>query len=61
MRAWRLESRGTREQTAVDGVNDGLSSDLLSAEEASVQAFDGVFATLDAVELEIDVALGGGV
>lgn len=57
--AWRLESRGTREQTAVDGINNGLGSDLLAAEETSVQALDGVFATLDAVELQIDVSLGG--
>lgn len=53
-----LKSLRARVQTAVDGINDWLCADLATAEEPSVKALDRVFAALDPVELEIDVALG---
>jgi hypothetical protein len=34
-----------------------LSGDPLAAKETSIQALDGILATLDAVELQVDVAL----
>ena len=52
-----LDRLGSREQTAVNSVDNGLRSDLFAAEKSSIQAFDGVFTTLDAVELQVDIAL----
>lgn len=53
----RLDRLGARKQTAVDGVHDRLGSDRSATEETAIQAFDSVFAALNAVELQIDVAL----
>lgn len=53
-----LESLRASVQTAVDGVDDWLGADLAAAEEPAVEALDRIFAALDTVELEIDVALG---
>lgn len=54
---WTSNSLGASEQTAVDCVHHGLSGDPLAAKETSIQALDGILATLDAVELQVDVAL----
>lgn len=56
-----LNGLGPGEKAAVDGINDGLGSDLLSAEEPAVETLDGVLAALDAVELQVDVSLGIGI
>ncbi len=56
-----LKSRSPREERAVNGINNGLSADLTSTEETAIEAFDGVLAASDAVELEVDVALGVGI
>ena len=52
-----LDSLRAREETAVDSVHDRLSGDLFSTEEATIQALYGVLATLDAVKLQVNVAL----
>jgi hypothetical protein len=52
---------GAREQTAVDRIHNRRSADHPPTEIASVQTLDGVLATLDLVELEVDVALGIGI
>lgn len=52
---------GAREQTAVDGVHNRCGAYHPSAEVAAVEALDSVLATLDLVELEVDVALGVGI
>jgi hypothetical protein len=57
----RLDGLGAREETAVNGINHGLGGDLPAAEEAAVQTLDGIFAALDAVELQVDVALRVGI
>ena len=49
---------GAGEKAAVDGIHDGLSGDLSSAEVAAVQTLDGVFAALDAVKLQEDFSGG---
>jgi len=36
-----------------------LRSDALAAEEATVQALDGIFAALDTVKLDVDLSVGG--
>lgn len=56
-----LYGLGPGEKTTVNGVNDGLGANLSAAKETAVQAFDGVFTTLDTVEFEVDVALGVGI
>jgi hypothetical protein len=38
-----------------------LGGDLSTTEEASVEALDGIFAALDTVELEVDIALRVGI
>jgi len=53
-----LERRRAGEERAVDRVNDRLSADLATAKEASVETFDCILATTDAVKFEVDVALG---
>ena len=53
-----LKRRCSREQRAVDSIDNRLSRDLSTAEETSIETFDGVLTTLDAVELEVDVACG---
>ena len=52
---------GAREQTAVDGIHNRCGADHPSAEVAAIEALDGVLATLDLVELEVDVALRVGI
>ena len=52
---------GSGEQTAVDSVDDGLGGDLSTTKETPVQALDGVLATLDAVELQVNIALRVGI
>ena len=56
-----LDSLGAREETAVDGIHDGLGANLATAEEAAVETLDGVFAALHRREFEVDVALRVGV
>lgn len=51
-----LDRPGTREDTAVDGVHDRLGGDRAAAEETTVETLDGVFAALDLVEFQVDVA-----
>jgi hypothetical protein len=36
-----------------------LRRDTLTAEEATVEAFDGILAALDAVKLDVDLSIGG--
>ena len=52
-----LNSLGTREETAVDGIHDGLRGDLFASKETSIEAFDSVLAALNTVELQVNVAL----
>jgi len=56
-----LERRSTREEGAVDSVYNRLCADLATTEETAVKSFDSVLAALDAVELEVNVALGIGI
>lgn len=53
----RSDGLGACEQAAVNGVHHGLSGDPLAAKETAIQALDGILTTLDAVELQVDVAL----
>ena len=53
-----LKCGSSRKQRAIDSVDNRLSRDLSTTEETSVQAFDGVLATLNAVKLQVDVASG---
>lgn len=43
----------------VDGVHKVLCGDALAAEEATVEAFDGILAALDTVKLDVDLSVGG--
>ena len=53
-----LESfRSTSEETAVNGVNDWLSTNLPTTKETPVQSLDRVLAALHPIEFEIDVTL----
>jgi hypothetical protein len=52
-----LESLGSAEQAAVNGVNDRLRGDLPTAKEATVQALNGFLTARDSLEFEVDVAL----
>lgn len=51
------ESLRTREEGAVDCINDRLSGDCSPAKEPPIQTLDGVFTALDAVKLNVDIAL----
>ena len=53
-----LKRGSSREQRAINSIDDGLCRDLSAAEEASVEAFDGVLAALDTVEFEVNVTCG---
>jgi hypothetical protein len=53
-----LDLDSFREQTAVDRVNNWLGTDLPSTKESSVEAFDGILASLYAIKLQVDVTLG---
>ena len=54
----RLECASSGEERAVDRIDNRLSRDLPAAKETSVQSFNGIFAASDAVELQVDIALG---
>ena len=56
-----LERRSAREKGTVDSVYNRLCADLATTEETAVESFDSVLAALDAVELEVNVALGVGI
>lgn len=56
-----LDRFGSGEQAAVNSIDDGLRGDLSTTKEAPIQALDGILATLDAVELEVDIALRVGI
>ena len=58
LRDERLDSLGPGEKSAVNGIHDGLGGDLSSTEESAIEALDGVLATLNAVELQVDISLG---
>ncbi len=45
-----------REQTAVHGVNDWLSADLPTAKVPPIETLDGIFASADTFEFEVNVA-----
>lgn len=53
--ASRLDAVGI--ETTIDGVDDELSCEPASTEEAPVETLDSVFASLSAVELDEDVAI----
>jgi hypothetical protein len=53
----RLDGFGAGEETAVDCINNRLSADLSAAKESTVETFNSVLASLDAVEFEINVSL----
>ena len=53
-----LHGLRTREQAAVNRIDDRLSADLAASEKSAVETFDGVLSALNAVELQVDVALG---
>lgn len=44
-------------KTAVHSVDDRLSGNLATTKETAVEALDGILATLDSVEFEVDIAL----
>lgn len=48
-----------REVHVVDGVDDVLGRDVMTTEETTLEALDGVLAASDAVEFDVDLALGG--
>ena len=54
-----LDVRRLGEVHVVDGVHKILRSDALATEEATVQAFDGVLASLNTVKLDVNFAVGG--
>lgn len=56
-----LDSFGSREEAAVDGINDRLSTDLSTTKESAVETLYGVLASLDAVEFKVDIALRVGI
>jgi hypothetical protein len=53
-----LDSLSPGEKTAVDGVHDGLGGDLSSAEVSAIEALESILATLNAIELQVDISLG---
>jgi hypothetical protein len=53
-----LDLDSFREQTAVDRVNNWLGTDLPSTKESSVEAFNGILASLYAIKLQVNVTLG---
>lgn len=53
-----LNCFGSGEKTAVDSIDDGLGGNLSSTEESSIQTLDGIFTTLDSVELQVNVPCG---
>jgi hypothetical protein len=61
LREEHLDSLGPGEETAVDGIHDGLGGNLLSAKVSAIEALNGILATLNAVELQVDISLGTGI
>lgn len=51
-----LNSLGAREQTAVDCIHNRRGADHAAPKITAVEAFDGILASLDFVELKVDVA-----
>lgn len=56
-----MSLEGVGEEAAVDSIDDRLDSDHVARKVAAVETSHGVSAALDAVELDIDVALGVGI
>ena len=55
----RLEGfGGASEETAVNRVNNWLSTDLPTTKKSSVQTLDRILAALNSVEFQVNVALG---
>ena len=52
-----LDSLGAGEETAIDGINNRLGCNTLATEKAAVKALDRIFAALNTVELQVNVAL----
>jgi hypothetical protein len=52
-----LDGLGPGEKTAVNGVNNWLSTNLPTTKEASIQSLNRVLASLDSIEFEVDIAL----
>lgn len=52
-----LDSLSPREESAVNGVHNGLGGDLLSAKVSAIEALDRILATLDAIKLQVDISL----
>jgi hypothetical protein len=49
------------EETAVDGINNWLCTDLSTTEESSVESLDGVLASLYTIKLQVYVTLSVGI
>ena len=56
-----LDGLCSGEQAAVNSVDNRLCSNLIATEESSVETLDSVFSALDAVKLQVYVALGIGI
>ena len=54
-----LYIRRLGEVHVVDSVHEILRGDALASEEAAVEALDGVFAALDTVKFDVDLAISG--
>jgi hypothetical protein len=54
-----LYIRRLGEVHVVDSIHEVLRSDALATEEAAVEALDGVFAALDTVKFDVDLAISG--
>lgn len=61
LRGEHLDSLSPGEKAAVNGVHNRLGGDLPSAKVSAIEALDGILATLDAVELQVDISLGTGI
>ena len=56
-RSQRLDRFGSGKKTAVERINNWLSTDLPTTKEAAIETFDSVLASLDFIEFEVDVTL----
>jgi hypothetical protein len=54
---FRVSLDSFREKTAVDGIDNGLGTDLSTTKKSPVQPLDGVFTSLYTIKLEVDVTL----
>ena len=52
------ECFGTGEETAVDGVNNWLSTDLPTTKEPSIETLECVLSALNLLEFDVDIAFG---